>query len=281
MIASLPQFAGAIAEVILPVLYAVTTVAYGYAFLRADDVIERWKSRLLYGTVLLHFLYVGQHSAQFGRCMVTTPFEIMSLIAFTITATYAIIEYRTGIRGTGFFILVLATLLELVSSIVVKLPSSGEINPVLSELGIGLHISFAIFGYAGFGIAAVYSLLYLWLYRDLKRGSFGSVYSNLPSLESLESLAVVASVIGFVFLTVSMLIGVVWLPRAFENYSYLDPKLISTALTWLLYASVLVARFMLRIDGKRIVTLALGGFVFALLSMTVVNAFLSNFHRFM
>jgi len=106
------------------------------------------------------------------------------------------------------------------------------------------------------------------------------LYENLPSLEALEHLSVQAAIVGFLFLTISMLIGIVWLPRLVENYSYYDPKLVSTVLVWLLYAGVLLAHYLLDIDGRRIIRISLGGFVFALLSMTVVNMFLSDFHRF-
>jgi hypothetical protein len=44
---------------------------------------------------------------------------------------------------------------------------------------------------------------------------------------------------------------------------------------------MMLARYVLHVDGKSIVKIAIGGFAFAVLSMTVVNAFLSQFHRFM
>ena len=44
---------------------------------------------------------------------------------------------------------------------------------------------------------------------------------------------------------------------------------------------MMVARYAMHVDGKSIVRLAIGGFAFAIVSMTVVNGFLSDFHRFM
>ncbi|MFA6232636.1 MAG: cytochrome c biogenesis protein CcsA [Bacteroidota bacterium] len=270
-----------IAEVFLPIGYVMAAFLYAMDFRKCESISGNWKSRVLQGTVLLHFLYIGMHTAEYGRCMVTTPFEIMSLIAFTLAVTYMIIELRTGERGTGSFIVALATLFELISAVVMKMPSSGDPNPVLSNMSIGVHVSFAVFGYSGFALSAMYGLMYLLMYRELKRGGTGSIYQNLPSLETLERMAVFSSLVGFVFLTVSMFIGGFWLPRVFENYSYLDPKLLATALVWLLYAAVLFAHYFLHVDGKRIVRLSIGGFIFSLLSMTIVNAFLSQFHRFL
>ena len=271
---------GACADVLLPVFYALTTLAYGVAFFRDDELAKRWQSRLLLTTALLHFLAIGLHTARYGHCMVTTIYEMMSLVAFTVLATYTLIEFRTKVKGTGFFLVSLAALFEFVSAVTVQLPVSAPTNPVLSNLGIGLHVSAAVFGFGAIAISAVYGMLYLFLHRALKKGDFGSFFKHLPSLESLERLSAVAMALGFVFLTVAIFIGAVWLPRVFSQFSYVDPKLVATAAVWVLYACVLVAKYALRLDGKRVVTLSLAGFVLSLLSFTVVNAFFSTFHRF-
>lgn len=274
-------FASNLAEVLLPVSYALTVAAYGQAFFREDASSARWSARLLLSTVAVHAMYIGIQTRLHGHCMVTTPFEVMSLIAFTVTGSYAIIEHRTGVRGAGFFVVSLAAVFEFVSAVITRLPSGVKPNPVLSEMSIGAHVSLAIFGLAGFALSAVFSVLYLLMYRELKQARLGSAYRGLPSLESLERLAVAGTWVGVSFLTAAMLIGGIWLPRAFRQFSYLDPKLVVTALVWLLYAVVLGTHLLGRIDGRRFVRLSIGGFVFSLLSLTVVNVFLSSFHRFL
>ena len=275
------HIANSIAEVILPILYVVTAYMYAGTFFGNEPISERWKSRGLLLTALVHFLYVGLHTAEYSRCMVTTPFEIMSLIAFTLTRTYTIIELRTGEKGTGLFIITLAAIFELTSSIVMKLTEAGVANPVLSKMAIGLHVTLAIFGYAGFALSAMHGVMYLLMYRDLKRGSFGSAYRNLPSLEAMEQMTIISAVVGFAFLTVTVVIGGIWLPRLFEDFSWFDPKLLSTGVVWILYLILLFARFVLHVDGKRIVLMSLGGFAGIILSLTIVNMFLSDFHRFL
>ena len=275
------HFLNSVAEVLLPVGYVLVTFMYAMDFQKCEAISGKWKTRGLLATVILHFLYIGMHTAEYGRCMVTTPFEIMSLIAFTLAVTYTILELRTGERGTGVFILSLATVLELISAVVMKMPSSGDPNPVLSNMGVGFHVSFAVFGYAGFALGAMHGVMYLLMYRELKRGGFGSLYRNLPSLETLERMTVLSSLVGFIFLTVSMGIGIFSLPLVYDNFSYHDPKLIATGISWLIYAAMMVARYGMHVDGKSIVRLAIGGFAFAIVSMTIVNGFLSDFHRFM
>ncbi|MBL0174130.1 MAG: cytochrome c biogenesis protein CcsA [Ignavibacteria bacterium] len=280
MDANLLQLAKSIAEVFLPILYVVTAIGYGMAFFRDDAMARQWKSRLLLATTATHFAYIGLHTASEGHCMVTTPFEMMSLVAFTLIATYTVIEFKTSVKGTGFFLVTLAGAFELVSSVMLKVTTGGEMNPVLSNLGIGLHVTAAIFGFGGIAISAVYGLLYLLLFGELKRSDFGKFFKHLPSLESLERLNTAASIIGFAFLTVAIGIGVFWLPRTFANFSYLDPKLLATALVWCVYAAVLFAKYVLKLDGRRVIRLSIGGFVLAIFSLTVVNAFFSHFHKF-
>jgi ABC-type uncharacterized transport system permease subunit len=275
------HIANSIAEVLLPIAYVLLAYMYGVSFFSTDAVSARLKSPLLLLTAVLHFLYVGLHTAEYNRCMVTTPFEIMSLIAFTITLTYVIIERRTGESGTGFFILSLAAVFELTSSVVMKLSTGSDVNPVLSNMAIGTHVTLAVFGYAGFALSAMHAVMFLLMYRELKRGSFGSAYRNLPSLEGLEHMTVLSSLVGFVFLSASVVVGVIWLPRLFTDFSWMDPKLLSTGIVWLLYAMLLLAHYTMRIDGHRIVKLSLWGFGAIVLSLTVVNVFLSDFHRFL
>jgi HemX protein len=275
------HIANSVAEVVLPILYVLITYMYAVTFFGHDAISERWKSRGLLLTVVIHFIYVGLHTAEYSRCMVTTPFEIMSLIAFTLVLTYAIIEFRTGEKGTGLFILALATMFEITSTIVMKLSDPNVANPVLSNMGIGLHVTLAIFGYAGFALSAMYSVMYLMMYRELKRGSTGSAYRNLPSLEGLERMTVVPAIVGFAFLTISIVLGLLWLPKLYMDFSWLDPKLLSTGVVWLLYLALLLARYVLRIEGKRIVLMSLCGFAGIILSLTIVNVFLSDFHRFL
>lgn len=268
-------------DVLLPVSYVLTAVMYGFAFFQENKTAKWWKSKLLLVTVVLHTMYIGMYTVKNGHCLITSPFEIMSLIAYTIMICYGFIELVSKIKDTGFFLVTLAMVFELVSAITIRIPNHTVFNPILSNISIGLHITAAIIGYGGIAISAVYGVLYLLMYRDLKRGTFGAFYEHLPSLESLETLNAISTVMGFVFLSIAIAIGAFWLPHYFPHFSYFDPKLIATAIVWFIYALVLCAKYILKFDGKRVITLSISGFVLALFSLTIVNGFLHSFHKFM
>jgi HemX protein len=93
-------------------------------------------------------------------------------------------------------------------------------------------------------------------------------------------MSLTATKFGFILLTVAIVVGFVWLPKAFDTFSYADPKLIGTVFIWVLYATGLAANKIARWQGKRIVWLSILGFIVSFFSMTIVNMFFSGFHKF-
>jgi ABC-type transport system involved in cytochrome c biogenesis permease subunit len=118
------------------------------------------------------------------------------------------------------------------------------------------------------------------LYHEIKSSRFGVIYTRLPNLETLETMSHKAEVFGFVMLGVAITIGLVWLPRVFQEFSYWDPKLVGSLVIWMLYAIGLGAKRTLGWQGRKTMILSLIAFGFVFLSMTVINLYLSGFHSF-
>ena len=150
----------------------------------------------------------------------------------------------------------------------------------LHSLLLGFHVSTALLGYTALALSAVYGLLYLMLYHEIRSSRFGMVYNRLPNLETLEIMSNKAEVFGLVMLGVAILVGVFWLPVVFKEISYWDPKLVGTVTIWVLYAIVLGAKRKFGWQGRKTMIVALAGFGFVFLSMMVLNLYLSNFHSF-
>jgi ABC-type transport system involved in cytochrome c biogenesis permease subunit len=264
--------------VVMPILYGLLVCVYALSFFRSDSVVGRMKAPALVLTILLHLVYIGLRTAAFDHPPITTVFEIMTILAASISIAYAYIEFRTKASNTGFFILLLALIFQTVSSLYIK--DLVEIAPILRNRLLGFHVSTALLGYTAISLSAVYGFLYLMLYREIKSSSFGLIYTRLPNLEMLEKMSSKAEIFGFVMLTVAISIGLIWLPRAFEDFSYLDPKLIGTLAVWILYAISLTAKRTLGWQGRKMMIVSLIAFGFVFLSMTVINLYLSGFHSF-
>ena len=262
----------------LPLLYAGLVGLYALSFFANPRSVERLKTPVLIGVVFLHLVYVAVRTAAFDHPPITTVFEIMTVLAACIAAGYLYIELRTKVSNTGFFILILALLFQTVSSVFIK--DLLKIPDYLHSLVLGFHVSAALLGYTGISLSGVYSFLYLMLYHDIKSSRFGLIYDRLPNLEMLETMSHKAEVFGFFALSIAIGIGLVWLPRVFTDFSYLDPKLVGTLVIWVIYAVGLAAKRRFGWQGRKMMLVSVVAFGFVFFSMTVINIYLSSFHSF-
>jgi HemX protein len=265
-------------QIALPFLYAAVVALYALAFFRNARGVEVWKTRALVLVIVCHLGYLAARTIALDHPPITSVFEIMTLLAVSMAITYLYIELQTRQRNTGLFILSLALLFQTVSSIFVR--DTIEIPEYLHSLVLGFHVSAALLGYTGISLSAVYGFLFLMLYHDIKSSRFGLIYSRLPNLEGLEGMSYRAEVFGFVTLGIAIAIGLLWLPTVFKDFSYLDPKLVATAVIWAIYAVGLWAKKRFGWKGRKTMLLSLVAFCIVFFSMTVVNIYLSEFHKF-
>jgi ABC-type transport system involved in cytochrome c biogenesis permease subunit len=265
-------------EILLPFLYFGTIWMYARAFFSNIRLAERLRTPFLFATLLTHGAYIAVRTTELRHPPITSVFEILTLIAFTVTLVYSYIELRLRIKSTGYFILIFPFFFQLVSSILIKQVT--EVPPILRSNLLGIHVSSALLGYAAITISAVYGFLYLMLYHDIKSSQFGVIYQRLPNLETLERMSFTATVFGFILLTIAIVVGLIWIPRLSGGVSYTDPKLFGTSAIWLIYAVGLTAKRAKHWQGRRMMVLSMFGFATAMFSMTIINVFLSSFHKF-
>lgn len=262
----------------MPFLYAGVVWIYGAAFFSDTSWAKQAKPWLLWGTIIIHLGTLTVRTISFRHPPVTTVPEILSVLALAIALTYAVIERRSKAKETGFFILLISLFFQLSSTLFIR--DLLEVPEILRSAWFGFHITSALIGIAAITISAAYGFLYIMLYHEIKANRFGVIYKKLPNLETLERMNFIAISLAFTFLTFAILAGFVWLPRAFENFSYADPKLVGTIAIWLMYGIGIVARVGKKLRGRSIMLLSMVAFAIALFSMTIINLFFSGFHRF-
>ncbi len=265
-------------EIVLPFLYALTIWLYGKAFYSGVKFAEKAKTPLLTLTLVAQAMYFLVRTIILGHFPITSIFEILSLIAFTITLVYFYIEMKIRNSTTGYFILMLPFFFQLTSSIFIK--ETPAVPEILRSNLLGFHVTSALLGYAALAISAVYGFLYLMLYHNIKSSHFGVIYNRLPNLEVFERMSYTATWFGFTLLSVAIILGLILLMIMFDSSFITDPKLFGTVATWLLYAIGLYAKKIAGWQGRKIMVLSITGFVIALFSMTVINMVFSNFHNF-
>lgn len=262
-------------------------VSYGLTIFFKQLVSQKALYVLTLFTGLVHSIYICTYTLAIGHCLLTTASEIFSLIAFTMLLTYILVEARldnTSV-GTGIMIMSVAFLFQLISSIATKRDIFASINPIYLEASFNIHVASIVFGYAALTLSTIYGSLYLILYRTMQKNQFGKMFNGLPSLSKLERYGLRALFVGFIFLSISMVFGVVLLHNNFtieETRSYLkDPKTIATLLIWFVFGLTLILRSIMKVEGKRLVLIWMTGYLLTLFSMTIVNAFGTEYHNFL
>ncbi|MFH0736570.1 MAG: cytochrome c biogenesis protein CcsA [bacterium] len=263
---------------VLPLFYFVTFLGYVFDFVNEKSPLQNSKRIFLFLTVTIHVFYLLARTIEFNHPPITNKFEIFTVLAFALAFSYFLLELLTDIRGTGIFIILFSLVFQLISTMFIK--DLVDVKEVLRNRLLGLHVISALLGYSGITISAVHGTLFLMLYKSLKLNKFGLIFNRLPNLEILEKLSYYAMVIGFLLLTISITIGIVWLPQAFPKFSYADPKLITTGLVWIIYGVGLLFRIFSDLYGRKLIIFSIIGFIIAIISLLLGNIFATSFHTF-
>jgi len=263
--------------VALPLLYAMLTAAHALVFFRDEPAVARLLRPTLTTTLLAHALYILLRIALFKHLPLATVFESLTMIALALVLVYWIIERIVRNQNTGMFVLGLVFAFQTVSSAFIG--HEGPINPVLRSYWFGVHTTTAVVGYSAFALSAVYGVLYLMLYHELKANRFGVIYGRLPSLDTLAMMHERAALVGLVALTLAIIIGLGWLPRVF-GWMLTDPKVLLTLMIWVVYLFVVMAQRYGWVSRSRLIYVSILGFILLVLSTIAVNLWLHSFHAF-
>ena len=153
----------------------------------------------------------------------------------------------------------------------------------------GVHVSSLLFAYASFALACVIGITYVLLFKEIKAKHLGFFYARLPSLQVLDRMNQRAIVIGWIFLTIGLIVGAVWAAQAravaagdprVQAMSLQDPKIFVALVCWAVYSFELFAARRIGWGGRRAAYLSAVGFAIVLLNFVPISYFLTKSHNF-
>ncbi|MBI4733274.1 MAG: cytochrome c biogenesis protein CcsA [Rubrobacteridae bacterium] len=190
----------------------------------------------------------------------------------------------TGVAtAIGAFVLLLVVLFARVYRLTEPLTKQ------LQHYWVGMHVTFAVLGYASMTIALGLAIVYLLQERELKnmgKKKPGKLFRKLPSLETADDLCHTVIAFSFTFLSLVLATGVMRAEMLTEwSLWYQDPKILMAAATWVVYGSYLFVRSTLGWRGKRANMFAIFGFVVAIVAYSignveVISRFLPSVHSY-
>lgn len=263
---------------LLPLLYGLAAVNYAVYLLRRDSFAERTCTPFLVGIFVFHLGFILARGVLFERHPIFGVGELLNVIAAGLTGAYLYAERIQRTKFTGVFLIGMVVVVQLVASALMP-TDAAAFTEIPGGTLFALHTVVAVFGYAAFAVGAVYGVMYLLLYRSLKRKQFGLLFDRLPPLDTMADMGFWAGFLGWLALTVTITLGIALSLDQFPGF-YRDPKFLTTVLVWLLYGGVAVTHFAFGWRGARSVIFSLAGFVFAVLAMIGSNFLWASFHTF-
>ena len=268
------------------VLYLVAFAAYVWHFARRNPAIGRAATTLLVGAALTHTFVIGMQTMEAGHVPIDSPTSATSTFVWLLALSYLYIEMTTDERAMGVFILPLLIALQAIPSFRTGVEHR---SAVLQGPWFGVHVSSLLFAYASFALACVIGVTYVLLFKEIKAKHLGVFYARLPSLQVLDRMNQRAIMIGWIFLTVGVVVGAVWAAEArayaggdphVQAMSLYDPKIFVALLCWVVYSFELFAARQIGWGGRRTAYLSTLGFVIVLLNLVPVSYFLTKSHNF-
>jgi ABC-type transport system involved in cytochrome c biogenesis permease subunit len=266
------------------ILYIVAGAAYAVQFTRRTFGASQVASTLLVFAAFAHTFLIGMETMRAGHVPFASATSAISTFVWLLALSYLYVELTTGERSMGVFILPLLIVLQAIPA---ARPMLEERSPLLESPWFGVHVSSLLFAYASFALACMLGITYVLQFKEIKAKHLGFFYARLPSLNVLDEMNLRAVKIGWLFLTVGLVAGLIWSsqlrpsgdPRM-QSLSLGDPKIFVAVLCWALYSFEIYAQRAIGWRGRRAAWLSAVGFGIVLLNFVPVSYFFTTSHNF-
>lgn len=224
---------------------------------------------LLAAGVLLHTAAMLKRGLTLHSCPVNNLYEATTFLLWVLglaSLVYSLLprlKFFSAFTSPVLFVIGVFALMPALD------PPHGP-EPEFSGALRSLHAATILQSYGAFGLAAVAAGMFLMERHDLKVHKIRALLSLLPSIQRLELITFRLVAVGFVLLTIGLLVGS-QLPRPAGDSYLTDPKVIWSAMLWLVYLEALAAcRFWGR-SGRRFAITVIAAFVIMLLTFWITN----------
>jgi len=259
-------------------IYAMSLGFYVWFLYANKRPIGRAATLSLAAGIVLHYLALLERSRWVHSVPYQDLYGSMSLFAWLLAVTYLGLELFHRQRSVGPFVLPFVVVLYLFANLA---PATPPAPPPARGSLFALHVTLNILAYSAFALSFVLSGIYLLQNRLVRNRRLGAVFWRFPALEVLERMSRSSVMVGVISLSVGIVLGFVWVNRLQGRYWSADPKEIITLLILVFYAGYLWLARTTAWRGARASALCVCNFAFVIFSYTVVNLYLSHYHRFL
>jgi ABC-type uncharacterized transport system permease subunit len=187
--------------------------------------------------VLAHLVGLLSYAHRVGQLPLTGLGPSLSFAGFVLAATLLVVELAARDVSLTLVAAPLAAVPTTCANLIGLIPA---IEPAgVRGVWLGAHIALSFGGIAAFGTAAAAGCMYLVERRELKSRRFGAIFRFFPPLATLDRVNHVAAVVGWLVLTLGVVLAVSY-SFAYRELSLL--KLIWAMGAWLAVSGIALGR---------------------------------------
>jgi len=214
----------------------------------------------LLGVLLLHGYAL--YTEMFGQSVMHFGFSVaLSLMLWLAVLIYWAESFHAGMEGLQPLVLPLAAVCTVLP---IVFPAQHLLTNI-DSLMFRLHLLVAMVAYSLFTLAALHAIIMAVLERRLHRGQLTRPFSSLPPLMTMELLLFRLILIAFVLLTLTLISGLAFSETLFGKALRIDHKTIFSIISWIIFAVLLIGRFVWGWRGRKALHWTLAGFTTLLL----------------
>jgi len=270
--------------------YIATALLYIYQLFGRRAFWGRPTLVLLIVGLVFHFAYLVARGI-FGpglKLPIANVFETLSFSAWCLVLVFVLVEARWRLTALGAIILPLAFVGLAVSFFALHRESMNTSSASLNlawlkehQALLGVHVTLVLMGYAAFMLASCAALAYLLQNAFLKSKRLQGLSRQLPPVQVSDEAAYRLTALGFPIFTLGLVIGVIWAYSTQPRGWILDPKIILSGVTWLVFVIYLHARMASGWKGRKAAALLLAGFCCTVITYVLAGLLKGGWHRFL
>lgn len=259
------------------ILYAISLVFYFIDYLNKDRISHRSAFYLLILVYSLQTFSLIYYIVETKRFPILSLFEGIYFYAWLLIMMSLILHLFTKLGHAVFFLNIIGFIFISIHTFAPTQIKESVIGEALISELLFIHVTFAILSYVAFAMSFVCAVLYLILYRNLKRKKWTKQFGRLPSLQQTTMGMKTGILIGIPFLFVSLILGVQWAYIALSEWSIIDAKIIGSFLLLVIYGFVLFGIQTGKLKGNNHVWANIYAFIFVIINFFLGSTF-SEFH---
>jgi ABC-type uncharacterized transport system permease subunit len=259
-------------------LYAASFLCYARLLYAPNLWLGRLATLLLAGGIACHYFALLDRSMGTHTVPYDDLYGSMSLFAWLLGITYLGLELFHRQRTVGAFVALLMVLW--MAALGWFAPGEMPAPPPARGPLFAFHVTLNIWAYAAFALSFILSVVYLVQDRVLRSRRPGAAFWRFPALDVLDRMSRSSVFVGLAALAFGVGSGLVVEHRRTGMYSWGDPKVVVTLLIVGVYIAYLLLSRRSGWRGSRAALVCTLNFAIVLFSYTLVNLYLTRFHRF-